>query len=240
MSTHDNRRSDCLKDADLAALLYDEMSDTERFPLEEHLADCSNCIDEFAAISEARLSAYEWNRDEFAHLATPAVRIPYSDSTERAGFFEKVFSGLSVFTQFGNAVVAFGAIFAVVGFGGYYLLRLSAETNVAETRSEPVVESVVTSKRSENTVSETRTTDTVSPATLEKPRTGGVRADVIKVRRTQAAKAEDVAAKKQIHKIESGSLVAQQQSSPRLTNSAEVSDNSLRLADLFSELDANE
>jgi hypothetical protein len=236
----DKERSGCLESSELASLLYsEEMTDAESVPLEEHLAGCSTCTYEFAALAEARLSAYEWNRDEFAHLATPQVVITHNEPAVTAGYFDRILAGLSVLTQFGTAASIGLAAIAVVT--GYFLLQPADELGVAETRP-PIAVSQPAGVQPNSTVSarpvETAVIDDPSP--VRKLRPAAVPASVTKIHRSAEHPSEVAAESKKATRIKSDSLVAQQQSAPRLTNSAEVSDNSLRLADLFSELDVNE
>ena len=46
---------------------------------ESHLAECSACTDEFAAVSLARFSVYEWHKEEFVPMPTPQIVIPYEE-----------------------------------------------------------------------------------------------------------------------------------------------------------------
>lgn len=238
MLTRNKQKSDCVTDADLVALLYGEMAEAERVPVEEHLSDCSMCVEEFATISEARLGMYEWNRDELARLATPVIQIPYGESV-RAGFLERVYTGFAIFTQFGTAAAACGiAVVAIVG--GYFLMRTPTETNTAETRTQPAIVQPEGQPKREESVPAAVMPTGGEIASESKPRAISTVSAVRKVRNVSMPKSELAAVKKQNSGIKRESLVAQQQTAPRLTSNAELNDNSLRLADLFSELDANE
>ena len=62
---------------EIVSYIYDEITGTQRSMFETHLADCMVCTDEFAAVSNARFSVFEWRKEEFAHLPTPEIVIPY-------------------------------------------------------------------------------------------------------------------------------------------------------------------
>ncbi|MEO6049778.1 MAG: hypothetical protein ABIP78_00395 [Pyrinomonadaceae bacterium] len=63
---------------EIVSYIYDEIGVAERSIFETHLADCPVCTDEFAAISNARFSVFEWQREEFSPLLTPEIIIPYA------------------------------------------------------------------------------------------------------------------------------------------------------------------
>jgi hypothetical protein len=57
--------------------MYDEIVGAELVAFESHLSGCEICTDDFAGISNARFSVYEWQKEEFAHLPTPNFVVPY-------------------------------------------------------------------------------------------------------------------------------------------------------------------
>jgi hypothetical protein len=71
--------SNCGFADEIVSYIYDEIGATDRTNFERHLADCAVCTDEFAAISNARFSVFEWRREEFAHLSTPKIVIPFGE-----------------------------------------------------------------------------------------------------------------------------------------------------------------
>lgn len=56
--------------------MYGEIDSVECGSFETHLAECTRCTDDFAAISNARFSVFEWRKQEFDRLATPIISIP--------------------------------------------------------------------------------------------------------------------------------------------------------------------
>jgi hypothetical protein len=81
----------CGRADDIVAYMYGELGSDERGRFEKHLADCMSCIDEFAAVSDARFSVYEWNKEEFVPLATPVFSIPYTPRPAPSiGFFAAI------------------------------------------------------------------------------------------------------------------------------------------------------
>ena len=103
---------------EIVSYIYDESGEVERRKFETHLAGCSTCTDEFAAISNARFSVFEWQKEEFAQLPTPKIVIPYArdavrDQADSPGFF----ASLGAFLTFPRFAAAAGAIVLGVGLG---------------------------------------------------------------------------------------------------------------------------
>jgi hypothetical protein len=71
--------SECKFSAEIVSYMYDELSSSQRFSFEQHLVDCSECTDEFAAISSARFEVYDWKKLEFDPLETPSFEIPIAE-----------------------------------------------------------------------------------------------------------------------------------------------------------------
>jgi hypothetical protein len=59
--------------------MYAELSSAECSAFEQHLIDCADCTDEFAAISSARYEVYDWKKLEFDPLETPSFEIPLAE-----------------------------------------------------------------------------------------------------------------------------------------------------------------
>lgn len=61
----------------IVAYMYGEVPSSEVQAFETHLADCQTCIDEFAELSASRYEVYEWRKLEFDQLESPQISIPY-------------------------------------------------------------------------------------------------------------------------------------------------------------------
>lgn len=112
-------RDNCGFDELMVAYIYDEASSTERRRFEGHLLDCVRCTDEFASLSNARLSVFEWQKEDFADLATPHFEIPYEAANsvselEGIGWYAKL---QGVFSGFGFPVAAAAGVLVVLGLG---------------------------------------------------------------------------------------------------------------------------
>ncbi len=113
---------------DIVSYIYNEIGVAERSKFENHLTNCALCTDEFAAISNARFSVFEWRREEFADLATPEIVIPYPPTkiivgeTASAGPLAAIRAWLSLI----NFPVATAAGLVVLIGLGFFVLRFNA------------------------------------------------------------------------------------------------------------------
>ena len=81
----------CGRSYDIVAYIYNEIDPSERRTFEKHLSGCMSCTDEFAVVSDARLSVFEWHKEEFAHLPTPEFSVPYVvPKKDSVGFFASI------------------------------------------------------------------------------------------------------------------------------------------------------
>ncbi|MBK8303380.1 MAG: hypothetical protein WBC19_04435 [Pyrinomonadaceae bacterium] len=131
-------KNGCKFTDEIVSYMYDEIGDSERSKFEQHLLDCTACTDEFAGISNARFSMFEWRKEEFAHLPTPNIVIPYHEKVEAVGFFAGLRDLLTLSGWPAAATVAAGLIVSIgLGFGlmnylgGDQEMASNASTNVA-------------------------------------------------------------------------------------------------------------
>lgn len=119
----------CEREGEMLSYLYGELAADGRTRFETHLADCRSCIDEFAAVSHARFAVFEWQREEFAAIPTPKFAIPYQTERETAGigFIESV-RRLIAFGSGPAAVFAAAAIVVSLVMFGYVFRGKSVET----------------------------------------------------------------------------------------------------------------
>ena len=75
---------ECPRTNEIVSYMYGEIGGPSALEFESHLADCMACTDEFAAVSVARFSVFEWQKEEFSHLPTPEIVIPYATPADAA------------------------------------------------------------------------------------------------------------------------------------------------------------
>ncbi len=147
MLTNGEEKSLCDRRDELVSYLYAEMPEDQRTRLEAHLLDCTACTDEFAGLSEARFSVFEWQKEEFAPLATPEFTIPYEkaavaavpEKSAAAGFGLRslITFGWPAFAMASLALVAAGSIALwIFASGSGTSQDLAKNTNVE--KSTPV------------------------------------------------------------------------------------------------------
>ena len=67
----------------LVSYVYGETKGPEKLEFEAHLKKCTVCSDELAAFSGVHFSISEWKSREFAALETPLIEIPYIKNESR-------------------------------------------------------------------------------------------------------------------------------------------------------------
>lgn len=127
---------------EIVSYIYDESGEPERRKFETHLAGCSVCTDEFAAISNARFSVFEWQKEEFAHLSTPQIVIPYTPAKSLAEDSSAgIFAGLRALLTFPTFGFAAAGIVVCLGLGflgiNYIDDRPVADVSVDEQIAPP-------------------------------------------------------------------------------------------------------
>jgi len=142
----ENTEKTCGFEHEIVSYMYDELGAAERMQFETHLVDCTPCTDEFAAVSLSRFSVFEWQKEEFAPLATPEIVIPYA-TPQRIGEDSAVgvFAGLrgvwSIFTTPAMAAAAV-AVFIGVGIVAVTMMR-TGEIETVANRTVPFVNEIV-------------------------------------------------------------------------------------------------
>ena len=145
-------RTDCGRSDDIVAYIYDEIATSDRESFEKHLAACMSCTDEFAAVSDARFSVFEWHKEEFADLPTPEFVLPREARTNAAtGLFAAI---VGIIRNPGWMAPALAAILVFAGIGFVmFTASDSEETNVARVE---IGNSQINGNVSESSVEETR------------------------------------------------------------------------------------
>ena len=219
----DTTENNCSVSAELVSYLYHEQSETERNGFEFHLADCGICADEFAELSFSRYAMFEWNRDEFALIATPEFSIPYE--TVELGWFAGLRERIS-FNWLSPVAVA-AALMIVVGVSFFGIAFRTDENAFIPTNALPVADSRPV--YIPETLATPSLDDEVVKAVVSKSR----ESEQVNAVKTRRAKPQ-VAATKSANSIQKP---LQRNSLAEITAGVEE-DDSLRLADLFDGIDS--
>lgn len=228
MTNNTDRQCD-FSDA-IVSYIYDEIESSARLEFEDHLPDCAWCIDEFAAISGARLSVYEVRRDVFDELATPAILIPYG-SAEPAGLIDRL---RAVLAGFATPIPLAAAGVLLAAFVAFLTLRSGDVPTVADQ--------ITPAPEPEKAVVAAAAVPEVIPAPADEPKVESAAA--IKPRKDQKpAQPVRVSERKPVRTTIRRAETAQTAQvtrptaakAPTLSNYSESDDRSLRLTDLFSD-----
>lgn len=230
---------------DIVSYIYDEMGTRGRSSFESHLAACTSCTDEFAAVAYARFSVFEWQKEEFSHLATPEIVVPYH--VRRPVAQQAVSEGsiarlIGIFTQARLPLAAAVALAIVVGLGFAALQFLGThEQQIASNLNQkaqadvqmPVERPVEAAQASQppdppmheidNTATEIQKTTTAVPARRPANASRRVHASrrIVANPRTRTANIAQRPAESQVGRA------------PVLNSFDDYEDSSLRLSDLF-------
>ncbi|CAN5333935.1 hypothetical protein BH20ACI2_BH20ACI2_17040 [soil metagenome] len=146
---NNGNKDGCGRSDEIVAYIYKEIEADKSIGFETHLAGCESCTDEFAAVSDARFSVFEWHKEEFSPLPTPEFSIPYVAKTEvSAGFFtaigEMIRNSGWPATVAATLAVCVGLGFAMmmlVGSGGNEIARVEVDGgSVQANNPSPVTE----------------------------------------------------------------------------------------------------
>jgi len=212
----------CAVAEEIVAYLYAEMSGAKRDAFENHLVDCAACIDEFAEMSHARYSVYEWQREEFAPLATPRFKIPYD--SERQGFFDGLTDLLSIRWVVPTVAMAVIVVAVTVGLLGSAGTQLPNPPALAEAKvGEATVPTV-----SSPTVAQAGTQDLKTAIDVRLIKSAAKRTAPARPVRTVNAKSTVPLPRDTVRAVAAASVRA-----PVLSSEVEVADRSLRLSDIF-------
>lgn len=228
-------KNNCGSSDEMVSFIYGEIDDDGRRLFERHLAECVRCTDEFTAISNARFSVFEWQKDEFANIPTPTFVIPGpivqpNVESRPAGLF----AGLRAIFDFSYWPIAVAAsVLILFGIGFVVISNLSgARVDVAANNIVPPVEipvngagpiSDVPNAPIEVSVSKDRKSETVQEQKSVKSNDS----HNLRIYRNITANAPAKGKRPEV--------VDRDEKVPALNNYDDTNDRSLRLSDLFDE-----
>lgn len=235
----------CSEGDALLAYLYREMPPSERSGFENHLADCSSCVDEFAELANSRFEVYEWRRLAFDSLETPNFDVPFNERAPQT-------PGLSAWLASLREVFAFRPAFAVgglagialmLGFGYLVVLNIGDSGMIADLKSDepaglisPISETFVTetqNERSEITVGtdgDEASAEVPAPAMPETAGRPQIKRPETRVRAIPARMSDSRALDE----------LPVRQTALRLNDFDDNDDDGLRLVDLFEDIETSD
>ncbi|MEJ7846757.1 MAG: zf-HC2 domain-containing protein [Pyrinomonadaceae bacterium] len=235
MNKNKNIEKVCVHGEEIVSYLYDEMPASGRKLFESHLLECSDCTDDFAGLSLARLNVYEWNNNEFAAMQTPTILIPYENS-DRDSWFQSWFGPI-----FSAPKLAAGGILAaaaiVFGFVLFPSGNLENNISINEVKTAHPTATMPDKPSTPMVAEDQQLVEVKIPNLLNRNDNSGVTAKPIMVSKPFAKKRkidERVAAVKMTPKTKNIQPLTPL-NAPRLTNFEDEDDNTLRLTDLIAD-----
>lgn len=214
--------SSCGLGTAMMSYIYGELAEGGRASIDDHLAVCSACTDEFAELSISRFSVYEWKREVFDPFPTPSFVIPFEADAASAGWL----AGLRLVLAWRTPAVGFAVlVIAALGTGLIALMGTRAPVDVT---SVPALEIKGETPAAPPTLAAAEP----RPALQEPVSTRFRRSTAARVQATPTR----VAVKQSNRVIETSTrAINAGQQRPSLSNYRDDEDTTLRLSDLFAD-----
>lgn len=233
--------------------IYGEMNGERKNAFQIHLNNCDDCATEIRDFSDIKFSIQDWKASEFDRLQIPKIEIPFRKTNEVLITNEKTSLIDSVKNYFRfSPVLSWAAAFGVLVFvfaAMFFVLRndeshLIAGTNTKANLSPTpkiITQNSPESEKAENSNSQNLPVE-IDDKDSEKQKTVKANNKPSSEQKIQNVKTVE----KKLPVVENinntkNQKAVQTKKKPRLNDlPEEVEDNSLRLADLFAELDTRE
>ena len=243
--------------------LYGESSPSEKTEYESHLKTCAVCADEIAGFGFVRSAVLDWRNEDFAKLPTPVFDVSAIESKNSISPATKPIESRSWFGGFGkifsfNPALASFAVLAVFIAAALFAFRFSGGEIAGNENDAILAETAVVSPTVEEEIKPEETIAAGKDSKMTLP------ADVITNDSPHhAARKRQIAVVNSAVKVSEGSPKFDADSSPRnlhdansnikvskkittgrkkqvpnLNDVEDEEDKTIRLADLFDEIDA--
>ncbi|HVF46327.1 MAG TPA: hypothetical protein VNA17_02050 [Pyrinomonadaceae bacterium] len=226
---------DCGPADEIVSYIYGEGDQRWRTRFEEHLSNCTSCTDEFACIADARFSVFEWHKEEFVPLLTPAIVIPYVAAQLSSPVDTSFFAGLRSIFTIPRLATGLAAVLVTAGlglFGSNYMgdtqmAVVGPEQNTVRPPAPTAAATLTDEERSAASDEAERKIDTPRKQPETKTRRGRTNAQDRDIGKPLTANIKRSADR------DANPNSAQRRKAPVLNNFDESDDRSLRLTDLF-------
>ena len=230
-----NGNKECGFSDEIVAYIYDEIGQAERVKFESHLANCSVCTDEFAGISNARFSVFEWQKEDFSHVLTPQIVIPYaprSSDIKAVGFLSGL-RDLLTLSDWSPALAVAGAVVLCVGLGFIAMNYVGSNQQIASKFDVPPVTAPETLANDESpSIIQPVAPKPVGAVVSRMATNDGSTKEMHPIKTVEIPRQKLVKQMTANNAIDSVS-VPRTRKAPVLSNYEDTDDKSLRLADLF-------
>jgi len=236
-------------EADLVSYMYGEMDGMARERFESHLSTCDSCAFELGGYADARLGVIEWRRNDFDHLATPAIIIPDSQPAralvaERpksiwAGWLETIYT-LPRLAQAGMGLAAAALLIGIFYLGFMPGRPIAGSETLAgknQTTSPAPQERVIAPAPINMDQASNQPKGPFKPSPVEvKERQSGVGRSNVRPQRAIMHQTPVMRNYRKLGSLEAVTLTPKTQAAPTLNTFDEEEDTTLRLSDLFSQV----
>lgn len=241
--------------------IYGEMSGERKNAFQVHLKNCEDCADEIRGFSDIKFSIQDWKTSEFDKIPTPEFEIPYQKinqiviANEKISFFDSV-KNYFRFSPVLSGAAAFAVLALLIG-SGVFLLQNERESTIAEnipaSDLSPTPSVVRGSVNSENENSKPKSVETNKPENENpspvladgKDKNTGKTVPSKAINKTVGDEKNQTVKTTEKKSAPIGNInngkdqkAVQTTKKPRLNDLPDdEEDNSLRLSDMFAELD---
>ncbi len=254
MMNNNHKKSGCDFAEDLVSYIYGETNASAKAEFERHLAACSICADELEAFSGVHFAIGDWKALEFDALETPAVEIPYPQTEKEVlvgkgswlpALLRDLFSSYSPRAL--SLATACVAVLAVAGGAVLFILNSNGGKDIAgkNKNSNPAVVPTVEKTPAQANVNQNNSPtvepkqqqpNVPQPEVVRQPETKTDRAVKIvnnprtspKAENPNTPKSSDVKRNNKSNQIKTQEIPDEDE------------DDTLRLAELFEEIDARD
>lgn len=232
-------RNGCLSVDEILGYLYGELAEEKSDAFDCHLEECGECVSEFAELSQARYPVYEWKKLEFDPLPTPIFtlnraarfRIDHVLASVRTAFLVGPFR----FATGGIALILIAVALFVV-FNGHRGSELDLKNISGGPKSPLSVEADL--RPEQDSVTDAPVVSEVVekrvPATDRFEHRALARSRSTATKKRLSVPAPPLRSARRIVEDDNKDLL------PVLSQFEEVKDNSLRLTDIFDDIDGLE
>jgi len=260
MSYNNQNSATCRFAEQIVSYLYDECAKDEKTKFEAHLKDCSRCADEYAGFGFVRSSVLEWRNEDFSMMTTPVFDIPanknekspFKISTESINWLSGIrklfsFNPALALAALGFLIICAGVTLFMVNFprsneivenGGEKDSVKTIVTPTVEISKKPDDEKVIDIPGIKVEKSDSPLLNTNNLPRQKEPEKQVIPVkSVVKVSDNAAKNIPNVSAIKSKETNDRRIKPIKKQQVPNLNDGEDDEDETIRLADLFDELD---
>ena len=260
MLNNNHNHSSCAFAEQLISYLYDESDAREKSGFETHLKSCPTCADELAGFGFVRAAVLDWQTEEFSKLPTPAFDVSADKSkesfstvvvsTENRSWldgFRQVFSfnPLRAAAAFGILIICFGILWLALNSSkGDEIAENGSDKNSVQSDVSPTVE-IIKNPEGKSVIKDDEkslpSSDVSNPPQgIKRQRQDSRNDSAVKVSSGVPKINPDNFARipKESNESAKKTPSVRKKQIPNLNDAEDEEDETIRLADLFDELDA--